>query len=68
MPRNADQWIESFQIFKKYGDNQGLAHADHDEVFAGPADTSVISAEDKQRLEELGWSESQYGEGYQAFV
>lgn len=68
MPRNADQWIESFQIFKKYGDNQGLAHAAHDEVFAGPGDTSVISVEDKQRLEELGWNESQYGEGYQAFV
>jgi len=68
MPYSPDEWIESFQIFKKYGATQGLAAASHDEVFAGPDDINIISAEDRERLEKLGWNESTYGSGYQTFV
>lgn len=68
MAKSADEWIESFQIFKKYGDNEGLAGASHDEVFAGPSDISVISKEDRARLQELGWNESEYDCGFQTFV
>lgn len=67
MPRSTDEWIESFEIFKKYEANDGLAGAEHDEVFAGP-DPEVVSVEDTKRLEELGWNESEYGGGFQAFV
>jgi hypothetical protein len=66
MPRSADEWIESFEIFKKYEANDGLGAAGHDEVFAGP-DPELVSSEDRTRLEQLGWNESEYG-GFQAFV
>lgn len=67
MPRSADEWIESFEIFKKYEATGGLEAAKHDEVFAGP-NPNVISSEDLVRLEKLGWNESEYGEGFQAFI
>jgi hypothetical protein len=67
MPRSTDEWIESFEIFKKYNATGGLEAAEHDEVFAGP-NPNVVSSEDLVRLEQLGWNESEYGEGFQAFV
>lgn len=49
--------IEAFTIFAKYeGDEQYLAAAEHDEIWAGPSPEDV-SDEDKKRLEELGWTE-----------
>lgn len=68
MPRKSSEWIESFQIFEKYGCTDGIAAAEHDEVFAGPDDISIISDEDRVRLEALGWNESAYGSGYQTFI
>jgi hypothetical protein len=67
MPRSTDEWIESFEIFKKYGDTDGLSAAEHDEVYAGP-DSNVVSSDDLKRLDELGWRESEYGEGFHTFV
>lgn len=67
MPRSADEWIESFEIFKKYEATGGLEAVEHDEVYAGP-DPKVVSPEDLKRLDELGWHESEYGEGFHAFV
>ena len=66
MPRSTDEWIESFEIFKKYKDEEGLSAANHDEVFGGP-NPEVVSTEDIKRLNELGWNESDYS-GFQAFV
>jgi len=54
MPRKPSEWIESFQIFEKYGCPEGLIAAEHDEVYAGP-DPELIAPEDRARLEELGW-------------
>ena len=51
-------WAEAFTIFAKYaeGDIDGVC-AEHDEVYAGPS-PSVVSDEDKRRLEALGWREN----------
>jgi len=46
-------FYNAFLIFGKYSDS-GFVYAEHDEVYAGP-DASVVSDEDKQKLEELGW-------------
>lgn len=67
MPFHVDEWIESFEIFKKYGVESGLTGATHDEVFAGPGDTSSLAETDIARLKELGWHKSEYG-GFQTFV
>lgn len=54
-----DDYIEAFRIFAKYpGSPHGMS-ARHKEVYAGPNPRDV-SAEDKKRLEELGWND--YGD------
>lgn len=48
-------WAESFGIFAKYQpDTYADIAAEHDEFWAGP-NASMVSAEDRKRLEELGW-------------
>lgn len=56
---NVSGWIESFQIFAKYGDWQEVA-AEHDIVYAGP-NPAEMKSDDIARLTELGWLESEYG-------
>ena len=51
--------VEGLLIFKKYFDQtptrrRGDINFEHDECFAGPL-PSIVSEEDKKRLEELGW-------------
>lgn len=59
MVRSSKQWIESFEIFEKYGYNEGLI-AEHDEVWAGP-NPEIVSQEDTARLVALGWEVSDTG-------
>lgn len=63
-------YAEAFLIMSKYGGSEtgyGLT-AEHDEMWAGPADTSVVSADDLARLQELGWTpDEEYG-GFHRFV
>lgn len=55
MPDTSREWAESFEIFDKYEDGkEGIHQTRHDEMEAGP-DPVNVSAEDKARLEELGW-------------
>lgn len=49
-----DNMIEVFNIFNKY-DNNGMLHAEHDTLYAGP-DPEIVSAKDTARLAELGWN------------
>lgn len=52
---NYSAWAEAFSIFAKYNpDGWGDVEAEHDVIFAGPH-PDLVSAEDKVRLEELGW-------------
>lgn len=60
MPIKADDWIESFEIFKKYPDGEtSIIGAEHDLVYAGPS-PAVVSPEDWARLEKLGWNPSDF--------
>lgn len=58
------EFAEAFTIFAKYGDEEYSTQADHEEIFAGPNPT-IVSAEDRARLEELGWMEC--GEEFNCF-
>lgn len=63
-------YAEAFLIFAKYAGSVKWQNfsAEHDEVWSGPEDASVVSAEDLARLEELGWYvDEEYG-GFRAFV
>lgn len=55
------EWIESINIFASYADggtdSSFEISAEHDELYAGP-DPETVSEEDKKRLDELGWFES----------
>lgn len=53
-----DDLIESLQIFIKYvGDVPFPIHCEHDVMMMVAAnDKKLISPEDSERLEELGWS------------
>lgn len=55
-------WAEAFTIFEKYEPGKYAEIAsEHDVIYAG-ADPASMSAEDRARLDELGWSESdEYG-------
>jgi hypothetical protein len=59
MPRKTSEWIESFEIFAKYGYDGGLI-AEHDEVWGGP-NPETVSEEDVARLDQLGWSVADTG-------
>jgi hypothetical protein len=50
---------EAFSIFAKYDDSIFTTHAEHDLITSGP-DPKTMSDEDKERLKELGWFESDY--------
>jgi hypothetical protein len=60
--RDAESWIEAFQIFAKYvpEDEYFEVAAEHDEIYAGP-NPEKVTPEDKARLEELGWHDFEDG-------
>lgn len=68
MPRTTAEWKKSFEIFEKYPSGaDGLAAAEHDEVFAS-IDISEVSPEDLATLKELGWGLDDWGESLHSFV
>jgi hypothetical protein len=47
--------IEALQIFLKYGNPHSPTHCEHDELTICSIEADKVSAEDKARLEELGF-------------
>ncbi|GAB6901946.1 hypothetical protein [Kineosporia succinea] len=51
------EYAEAFAIFAKYQPQGSNVSAEHDEIWAGPAEGyGPISNEDQGRLRELGWT------------
>lgn len=48
-----DDLIKALQIMRKYGNPYSPTHCEHDEMTFN-IDSSVITAEDKEELEQLG--------------
>jgi hypothetical protein len=51
-PFGVHRVIAGLQILAKYSDS---VDAQHDVIYAGPGDSSVISREDAAELERIGW-------------
>ena len=62
----AEKLVEALQIMMKYGDVE--VAVGHDVIYAGPDISETISEEDAERLEELGWFESDEDDCWKAFV
>lgn len=58
---------EAFAIFTRCDPDGADVSAGHDEMWAGP-DPSKVSAEDKARLEVLGWHDYGDGNGFHTFI
>lgn len=58
--------IEALTIFLKYGDPYDPTHCEHD-VFYVDIDQSLVSDEDKARLEELSFHPSEENAGFISF-
>lgn len=63
--RSYEGWAEVFMIFSKYLANAQVV-CEHDQIWAGP-EADQVSAEDRKRLEALGWDPSNEG-GFTRFV
>lgn len=50
-----DKLIEALQIFLKYGNDGSPTHCEHDVLMVVGYSEDEISAEDKERLDELGF-------------
>ena len=60
--------IRGLDILSKYCGGYDIG-ADHDVIYAGPYDISVIDDEDKKELEKLGWHiDSEADNTYAHFV
>lgn len=58
--------IEALQIFLKYGDPDYPTHCEHDELTIC-IDPNIVSEEDKKKLEELSFYESEDGDCFYSF-
>jgi hypothetical protein len=55
--------IEALQIFLKYGNPSFPTHCEHDVLMIVGIDPEIVSEDDKQKLDELGFFVSEeYGE------
>ena len=54
-PTGFDALIEAFTIFRRYGNPACPTHCEHDELWICGIDPDTVSAEDKTRLETLGF-------------
>lgn len=59
-----DDLIAALQIFRKYTNSRWPTHCEHDVMMVG-VNPEDVTAEDKQKLKELGFSES---DEYEVFV
>ena len=48
-------FAEAFAIFAKYGEGELMTRAEHDEIYAGPDQDTVMDDADLVRLKQLGW-------------
>ncbi len=55
------QLIEALTILLKYGNPSYPTHCEHDELWICGIDSSLVSAEDKAKLDELGFFEDDGG-------
>lgn len=53
------EWSVAFAIMAKYEDKYGNISAEHDVVYAGPS-PEIVTQEDIDALEELGWHISDF--------
>ena len=51
--------IEALQIFLKYGNPKWPTHCEHDVLTIMEIDPETVSEEDKERLDKLGFFESE---------
>lgn len=59
--------IEALQIFLKYSKDKYPTNCSHDKLYVN-VDPDLVSAEDKIRLEELGFTpDEESGGGFQSF-
>ncbi len=58
--------IEALQIFLKYGNPDYPTHCEHDELTVG-IDPSLVSDEDKKKLDELGFIENPEGDDFYSY-
>ena len=61
-------YAEAFTIFAKYSPGTYLMAGQHDQIFAAPGFSEVISEEDRARLKELGWRIDEENEGFVKFT
>lgn len=59
--------IEALQIFLKYGDPEYPTNCSHDELTICGIDPSAVSAEDKTKLDELGFFVCENEECFKSF-
>lgn len=59
--------IEALQILLKYGNPDYPTHCEHDELTICGIDPSVVSIEDKAKLDELGFFVSDSDECFKSF-
>lgn len=58
--------IEALNIFLKYGNPRNPTHCEHD-VLTICIEPNAVSAEDKRRLDELGFFVGHYEDCFQSF-
>lgn len=58
--------IEAFTILLKYGNPDYPTHCEHDELYVN-INPSLVSAEDKIRLDELGFFPSDEHDGFTSY-
>jgi hypothetical protein len=67
IPKGCDALIEAFQIFKKYIPDEGNpTSCDHDTLYV-LVDPAIVTAEDRERLELLGFIAKERDENFYSF-
>jgi hypothetical protein len=61
-----DDLIEALTILRKYANPAYPTHCEHDTLFVN-VDPNLVSPEDTQRLDELGFSPDSDGAGFTSF-
>ena len=55
MKKRCDQIAEGIALLSKYDPSGFGVCAEHDQIWAGPDDTAVVSPDDQKTLEHLFW-------------